>query len=79
MPLDGDVPQKLWTRVFGFLAYMHIARDQRSKLDKKTKPCIFLGYPKDEFRYRLSDWIEKVVRSRDIVFMEDKTIEDWKQ
>jgi len=59
---------------------MHIARDQRSKLDSKTRPCIFLGYSEDEFGYRFWDLIDKkVVRSRDIVFMEDKTIEDWKQ
>ena len=62
VPVDGDVPQRVWIgrdisykylRVFGCLAYMHIARDQRSKLDKKTKPCIFLGYSEDEFGYRL--------------------------
>ena len=89
VPLDGDVPQRAWTgkevsykhlRVFGCLAYVHIARDQRSKLDSKTKPCIFLGYSEDEFGYRLWDLKDKkVVRSRDVVFMEDKTIEDWKQ
>mgnify|MGYP007009119613 FL=1 len=38
-----------------------------------------LGYLKDEFGYRLWDILDKkVVRSRDIVFMEDKMIEDWK-
>ena len=49
----------------------------RSKLDIKSKPCIFLGYSEDEFSYRLWDLLDKkVVRSRDIVFMEDKKIED---
>ena len=47
------------------------------KLDKKSKPCIFMGYAEDEFGYRLWDLVDKkVLRSRDIVFMEDKTIED---
>ena len=47
------------------------------KLDNKSKPCIFMGYSKDEFGYRLWDLVDKkVVRSRDNVFMEDKTIED---
>ena len=47
------------------------------KLDNKSKPCIFMGYSEDEFGYRLWDLVDKkVVRSRDIVFMEDKTIED---
>ena len=42
--------------------------------------CIFFGYSEDEFGYRLWNLLDKkVVRSRDIVFMEDKTIEDCKQ
>ena len=50
------------------------------KLDSKSKPCIFLGYSEDEFSCGLWDLLnKKVVRNRDIVFMEDKTIEDWKQ
>ena len=59
---------------------MDVAKDQRSKLDSKSKPCIFMGYSEDEFSYRLWDLVDKkVVRSQDIVFMEDKIIEDWKQ
>ena len=89
MPLIGDVPQLVWIgkdvsyqhwKVFGCLSYMHVAKDQRSKVDNKSKPCIFLGYSKDEFDYKLWDILhKKVVRSQGIVFMEDKTIEDWKQ
>jgi transposase InsO family protein len=89
MPLKGDIPQRVWTgrsvsyqhlRVFGCLAYVHVAKDQRSKLDSKSKPCIFLGYSEDEFGYRMWDLLEKkVIRSRDIIFMEDKTFEDWRQ
>ena len=42
VPLEGDIPQRLCTRkdvsyqhlrVFGCLAYVHIAKDQRGKLD----------------------------------------------
>jgi hypothetical protein len=43
----------------------------------KTRQCIFLGYGLDEFGYRLYDPVEKkLVRSRDVVFMEDQTIHD---
>ncbi|GJV87895.1 putative RNA-directed DNA polymerase [Tanacetum coccineum] len=28
---------------------LHIPKDERSKLDVKTKPCVFLGYGQDEF------------------------------
>ena len=49
-------------------------------MDNKSKPCIFLGYSEDEFGYRLWDLLDKkVVQSRDILLMEDKTIQDWKQ
>ena len=85
-PLDGDVPQRVWTgkdisyrhlKVFGFPAYVHVAKDKQGKLNPKTRPCIFLGYDDDEFGYRLWNLAEKkVVRSRDIVFMEEKTIAD---
>ena len=86
-PLDGDVPQRVCTnkdisyrhlKVFGCLAYMHVAKDKRGKLDPKTHPCIFVGYIDNEFVYGLWNLEEKkVIRSRDIVFMEEKTIVDW--
>jgi hypothetical protein len=51
---------------------MHIPKDERSKLDVKTRQCIFLGYGLDEFGYRLYDPVEKkLVRRRDVVFIED--------
>ena len=63
--------------MFSCLAYVHVAKDKGGKLDPKTWPCIFLGYDDDEFGYRLWNLAEKkVVRSRDIVFMEEKTIAD---
>jgi hypothetical protein len=86
VPLQFDVPDKVWTgkdvsydhlRVFGCKAFVHIPKDERSKLDMKTRQCIFLGYGLDEFGYRLYDPVEKkLVRSRDVVFMEDQTIHD---
>ena len=56
---------------------MHIPKDERSKLDVKTRQCIFVGYGLDEFGYRFYDPVEKkLVRSRDVVFVEDQTIQD---
>ena len=60
VPLEGDTPQRVWTikdvsyrhlKVFGCLAYLHVAKDKRGKLDPKSRPCIFLGYRDDEFGY----------------------------
>ena len=49
----------------------------RSKLDVKTKQCIFIGYSQDELGYRFYDPIDKkLIRSRDVVFFEDQTIEN---
>ena len=62
-PLEGDILERTWTvkfvsfghlRVFGCRAFVYAPRDERSKLDSKTKQCIFLGYSNEEFGYRLS-------------------------
>ena len=59
-PFDGDVPQRVWTgkdvsyrhlKVFVCLAYVHVAKDKRRKLDTKSRPGILLGYGDDEFGY----------------------------
>ncbi|KAL4346422.1 hypothetical protein GQ457_17G024800 [Hibiscus cannabinus] len=86
VPLDFEVPEKLWSgkdpsyshfRVFGCLAYAHVSKELRQKLDARTSPCIFIGYGDEEFGYRLWDPKEKkVIRSRDVVFHESQTIED---
>ena len=85
-PLQGDVPNRVWynkdvsydhLKVFGCKAFVHIPQYERLELDAKTRQCIFLGYGLDEFEYKLFNPIaKKVVRSRDVVFFEDQTIED---
>lgn len=56
---------------------MHVPKDERSKLDSKTCQCIFVGYGQDEFGYRLYDPVKKkLLRSRDMIFVEDQTIDD---
>ncbi|KAL7219494.1 hypothetical protein ACSBR2_012530 [Camellia fascicularis] len=88
-PLNGDVPERVWTRkdvsyehlrVFGCRAFVHILKDERSKLDSKLRQCIyiFLGYGRDEFGYRLWDLVnKKFIRNCDVVFLEDQTIGDF--
>ena len=64
-------------RVFGCKAFVHILKDERSKLDVKIKPCIFLGYGHEKFGYRLWDPLSrKIVKSRDVVFLEDQRVAD---
>ena len=86
LPLEDDIPQRVQTgkdvchkhiKVFGCRAFVHIPRDEKSKLAKTTKQCIFLGHSEDEFGYRFWDPIsKKVIRSRDVVFFENQTIEE---
>ena len=86
IPLHNDVPDRVWSgkdvsyshlRVFGCKAYVYIPKDERTKLDVKSRQCIFLGYGQDEFGYRLYDPVsKKLVRSLDVVFVEDESLKD---
>jgi len=43
---------------------VHVPRDERSKLDSKTKQCVLLGHPDEQFGYRLWDPVnKKIMRS----------------
>ena len=44
-------------RVFGCKAFVHTPKDERLKLDMKTRPCGFIGYGLDEFGYRFYDLV----------------------
>ncbi|RDY13059.1 hypothetical protein CR513_02068, partial [Mucuna pruriens] len=84
--LNTEVPDKIWfgkdvkydhLRVFGCKAFVHVPKDERSKLGMKTRQCIVIGYGHDEYDYKMYDPVEKkLIRSRDVQFMEDQTIED---
>jgi len=64
-------------RVFGSKTFVHVSKDERSKLDVKTREYIFIGYDLDEFDYRFYDPVEKKhVINRDVIFVQDQTIED---
>ena len=88
VPLDGDIPERVWTdqdvsfkhlRVFGCRTFVHIFKDKRSKLDVKSKQCIFLSYEYKDFGYRLYDPVEKkVTRKIDVIFFENQTIDIYK-
>lgn len=63
--------------IFSCKAFVHVPKNERSKLDAKICQFIFLGYGQDEFGYRLYDPVEnKLVKSRDMVFYEDQTIKN---
>ncbi|CAL5417495.1 unnamed protein product [Camellia sinensis] len=89
VPLNFQIPEEVWSgreisyshlRVFGCKAFAHVSKEHRQKLDDKATPCIFIGYGDEEFGYRLWDpKHKKVIRSRDVVFQEGQTFEDFGQ
>jgi hypothetical protein len=51
--LDDKSPHEVWNgkkpslehiRVFGCDSYVHVLKENRSKLDNKDEKCIFIGY-----------------------------------
>jgi hypothetical protein len=60
--LDDKNPHEVWSRkklslqhlrVFGCDAYVHVPKENRSKLDNKDEKCIFIGYKDDVKGYKL--------------------------
>jgi hypothetical protein len=82
--LDDKTPQEVWTgkkpslthlKVFGCDAYVHVPKENKSKLDKKDEKCIFIGYKYGLKGYNLwNPETKKVVYSRDVVFREMKDV-----
>jgi transposase InsO family protein len=50
---SGKKPSLQHLRVFGCDAYVHIPKENRSKLDKKAEKCIFIGYKDGVKDYKL--------------------------
>lgn len=59
-------------RVFGTEVF-HIPKQQRRKLDQKSKKCIFIGYNVKGFR--VLDERNRIETVRDVKFMSDEILE----
>lgn len=80
--LEKKTPYEAWTgekpvvdhlRAFGCQAFAHIPKDERKKLDAKSRRCILLGYGNETKGYRLYDQQKgKMFLSRDVEFNERK-------
>jgi hypothetical protein len=81
--LKNQVPQEAWSgmkssvshfKVFGCVAYAHVPKEMRRKLDDRSEKCIFVGYSEQSKAYRLYNPItKKLIVSRDVKFQEDKS------
>jgi len=78
--LDGGILEEAWTgkklnysflKTFGCEAFVHINKENRTKLEEKSKKCTFIGYGFNDFGYLLYDYENhKIIRSRDVIFNE---------
>ncbi|KAL4341068.1 hypothetical protein GQ457_08G007840 [Hibiscus cannabinus] len=83
--LGGNVAEEVWSgnvvdfsnlRIFGCPTYVHVPGDERSKLDAKSKKCIFLGYKKGVKGYKFWDPVaRKMVINRDAIFDEQSMLQ----
>ncbi|GAA0176229.1 transmembrane signal receptor [Lithospermum erythrorhizon] len=82
LSVKDKTPQEAWSgtkptvehlKVWGCLAHVHIPKVQRSKLDKRSAVCVFLGMSSGTKGYRLYNTeTNKIIVSRDVVFEESK-------
>ena len=62
-------------KVFGCDAYVHVPKENMSKLDKKAEKCIFIGYKDCLKGYKIwNPETKKVVYIQDVVFREMKVV-----
>jgi len=69
----GEVPKIGHLRIFGSVAWVHVPKEKRKKLDAKSVRCIMVGYEEDAGTkvYRLWDPAQKVIiLSRDVIIDE---------
>lgn len=72
--LTGSKPSCAHLRVFGCPEHVHVPKEQRSKLDHKSVPYVFLGYSSISKAYQLWDpAVGKLTISRDVIFDEHST------
>ena len=56
-------------RVFDSIAYVHVPKEKRRKLDAKAEKCILVGYSVEQEGYKCYNPRTKQARvSRDVVF-----------
>ena len=85
-PLGCGILEEAWTgkkvsysflKTFGCEAFSHIDYENITKMEAKSKKCVFVGYDINEFGYRILDFENyKIIRSRDVIFNEKALYKD---
>jgi hypothetical protein len=64
-------------KTFDCEAFVHIVKENRTKLEEKSKECIFIGYGVNYFGYLLWDYENhKIIRSIYVIFNEKVMYKD---
>lgn len=81
--LDGKTPYEIWRgvkpdvshlRIFGSTVMVHVAKEKRTKWDKKSNKCILVGFPENIKGYRVYDpETRSITTSRDVVIIEKES------
>jgi hypothetical protein len=67
----GVKPNVSHLRIFGSIAFIHIPKADRRKLDSKSLKCYFVGYALTQKAYRFWDLNQRKIKiSRDVIFDE---------
>jgi hypothetical protein len=84
--LDCIIPEEAWTgkkinysffKTFSCESFVHIDKENRTKLEAKSKKCTFIGYNVNDFGYCLWDYENnKIIRSRYVIFNEKVMYKD---
>ena len=80
LAIDFKIPEEVWLgrlvdysniKIFSCPAYVHVQSGECSKLDSKSRKCVFLGFEKGVKGYRFWDPIsKKTVTNKDVIFEE---------
>src|SRR5579871_5853366 len=83
--VKGKTPYEVWfgkksslynLRIFRCIAYIYISDEKRTKLDWKSRKCIFLGYSRSN-QYQIWDLEQKKLYfAKDIIFNKSNIIKD---
>jgi hypothetical protein len=84
--LDGGIREGAWIvknvnysffKTFNHEAFVHIDKENKTKLDAKYKKCTFIGYSVNNFGYLLWDYENhKIISSRHVIFNEKVMYKD---
>ena len=85
----GRILEETWTgkkvkyyflKTFGCETFVHIDKENKTKLEEKSNKCTFIGYSVNGFGYLLWDYENhKIIRSRDVIFNEKVMYKDQMQ